>query len=90
MEIYIQSGTPIWTQGEYYGVNNKNMNRYNELLQKFCQDNGVYFVNVAEALKDETGGLKTEYCSDKYCHLTYAGVKVWIDYIKAFAAANHK
>ena len=22
--------------------------------------------------------------------VTYAGVKVWIDYIKAFAAANHK
>jgi lysophospholipase L1-like esterase len=90
MEIYIQSGTPIWIGGEIGGVNNKNMDRYNTLLKAFCETNGVYFVNVAEALKDSQGGLITEYCSDKYCHLTYAGVRKWIEYLKAFAAANHK
>jgi lysophospholipase L1-like esterase len=90
MEIYIQSGTPILIGGEVGGVNNKNMNRYNTLLEQFCKDNNVNFVNVAEALKDDQGGLKAEYCSDDYCHMTYAGVRVWIDYLKNYVINKHK
>ena len=83
IEIYIQSGTPLYIgKGS---LNNTNMDKYNVKLQQFCKDNGCYFVNVAETLKDSEGVLRKEYCSDNYCHLTTAGVKAWIAYLKAHA-----
>ena len=88
IEIYIQSGTPLY-KGKG-SLNNENMDKYNVKLQQFCKDNGCYFVNVAETMKDSQGILKKEYCSDEYCHLSTAGVKAWITYLKAYAAANHK
>ena len=90
IEIYIQSCTPIWIGGEKWGLSVGRIDQYNERLEQFCADNGCYFVNIAEVLKDEQGGLKTEYCSDKYIHLTSAGVKAWIDYLKAYAAEIHE
>lgn len=88
IEIYIQSGTPLY-KGKG-SLNNENMDKYNVKLEQFCKDNGCYFVNVAETMKDSQGILKKEYCSDEYCHLSTAGVKAWIAYLKAYAAANHK
>lgn len=88
IEIYIQSGTPLY-KGKG-SLNNTNMDKYNGKLQQFCKDNGCFFVNVAEALKDSQGVLQKQYCSDEYCHLTTAGVKAWIAYLKAYAAANHR
>ena len=88
IEIYIQSGTPLY-KGKG-SLNNTNMDKYNVKLQQFCKDNGCFFVNVAEALKDSQGALQKQYCSDEYCHLTDAGVKAWIAYLKAYAAANHR
>lgn len=89
IEIYIQSGTPVWIGGEKAGVNNENMDKYNVRLEQFCQDNGCYFVNVAEVMKDDQGGLKTEYTSDKYVHLNYTGIRAWIAYLKAYVTAMH-
>ena len=88
IEIYIQSGTPLY-KGKG-SLTNANMDKYNVKLEQFCKDNGCFFVNVAEALKDSEGKLQKAYCSDEYCHLTNAGIEAWIKYLKAYAAANHK
>jgi len=88
IEIYIQSGTPIQIGGEKGSLNNTNMDKYNLALQQFCADNGCYFVNVASALKNDQGGLREDYCSDDYCHLTETGVKAWIQYLRDYAAGN--
>ena len=48
-------------------------------------ENSVYFLNVAEAFKDENGNLIAQYCSDPTkmgMHFTYEGTKVWVDYLK--------
>ena len=71
-------------------LNNTNMDKYNVKLEQFCKDNGCYFVNVAETLKNSQGILRQDYCSDSYCHLNYSGIKAWIAYLKTYAAANHK
>lgn len=88
IEIYIQSGTPLY-KGKG-SLNNTNMDKYNVKLEQFCKDNGCFFVNVAETLKDSQGVLQKQYCSDDYCHLTDAGLKAWIAYLKSYAAANHQ
>lgn len=90
IEIYIQSGTPIQIGGEKGSLNNTNMDKYNDRLVQFCADNGCYFVNVASALKNDQGGLREDYCSDDYCHLTNSGVKAWIAYLRDYAAQPHK
>lgn len=88
IEIYIQSGTPILIGGEKGALKNPLMDSYNVRLEQFCQDNGCYFVNVSETLKDDQGGLKKAYCSDGFCHLTESGVKAWIAYLRDYAAAT--
>lgn len=85
IEIYIQSMTPVWTGGELGKLNNPNADEYNKTLRAFAEENNCVFVDIASYMKDATGGLATEYCSDKYIHLTFAGSRVWVQVLKNFA-----
>lgn len=85
IEIYIQSGTPIYAGGEKGKLTNENMDRYNALLKQFAKENDCHFVDVASALKDGTGALKPSFCSDEYVHLTDAGSEAWIEVLKKLA-----
>lgn len=85
IEIYIQSMTPVWTGGELGKLNNPNADEYNKTLRAFAEENDCVFVDIASYMKDATGGLATEYCSDKYIHLTFAGAQVWVQVLKNFA-----
>ena len=82
--IYIQSMTPVWTGGEKGRLNNTNVDDYNAKLEVFAANNGCKFINVAPYMKDSTGGLATEFCSDSYVHLTNAGAQTWIKVLKAY------
>ena len=82
IEIYIQSGTPIYTGNEVGSLTNANMDRYNEKLKVFAAENNCHYIDIASAMKDSTGGLKQEYCSDAYVHLTDAGCEVWISVLR--------
>lgn len=78
IEIYIQSGTPIYTEGEIGSLNNNNMNKYNARLQEFAQTNGCYYVDVNTPFKNASGGLASAYCSDAYVHFTDAACELWV------------
>lgn len=78
IEIYIQSGTPIYTGGEIGSLNNNNVNKYNGRLQEFAQANGCHYVDVNTPFKDSTGGLAGTYCSDAYVHFTDAACQLWV------------
>ena len=84
IDIYIQSGTPIVTGGEKGKLTNARMDEYNVELQKFCLENDCFYVDVATSMKDSTGGLKKEYCSDNYVHMTPEGCQVWVDVLFAY------
>lgn len=88
IEVYIQSMTPVWTGGEMGKLNNPNADEYNKVLQAFAEENGCIFVNVAPYMKDATGGLASEYCSDNYIHLTSSGAQVWAQALKYFAESR--
>ena len=78
IEIYIQSGTPIYPAGEVGKLTNANMDAYNKRLQEFAEVNECYFVNVNNPFKDAaTGGLAKKYCSDEYVHFTDAACELW-------------
>ena len=84
IQIFIQSGTPIFTGGEKGSLNNVNMDAYNVRLQEFAQQNGCAYIDVATIMKDATGGLKAEYCADQYVHVNYAACDAWIHVLKEF------
>ncbi len=92
IEIYIQSGTPIYTGSEHDNLTNANMDAYNALLKAFAEDNDFHYVDIAFFLKDQTGGIAHRYCSDDYVHLTSLGAQVWIavleNYITQQGAKN--
>ena len=79
IEIYIQSGTPIYLDGEVGGLTNANMDAYNQRLQAFAQEQGCYYVDVNTPFRNSSGGLAEAYCSDSFVHFTDAACKLWVE-----------
>ena len=84
IEIYIQSGTPIFTEKQGKYLNNKQMDAYNVELKKFAKANGCQYIDIATPMKDSTNGLASKYCSDRYVHLTQAACKLWVSILKDY------
>lgn len=85
--IYIQSVTPMSKESNILsqGLNNDKIVQYNARMEELCAQNGWYFVNVAEAFRDENGYLPAEYCSDYSgmgIHFTNAAAQHWVAYLK--------
>ncbi|MCR5430551.1 MAG: hypothetical protein K6E58_04915 [Eubacterium sp.] len=76
--IYIESMPPVYKSGQKKGLNNKNVNKLNKNLEKYCKKKkDVYYIDITTSLKDKSGGLAKKYTSDKYVHITMAGYRVW-------------
>lgn len=75
-EIFLQSGTPLFTETGY--LNNDNVELLNKALKDFCLENGCIYVDIARGLKDEDGNMKGEFSLD-YAHFNGEGCKVWIE-----------
>lgn len=84
IQIFVQSGTPIYTAGQIYDLTNANMDKYNDKLKAFAAEKGLFYVDVATPMKDSSNGLAEKYCSDKYVHLTAAGCELWVSVLKDF------
>ena len=82
MDIYIQSGTPIYYKGETGDLTNARMDEYNGLLKTFAENNGCVYVELAAKLKDSNNGLAKAYCSDDFVHFTDPGCALWISILK--------
>ena len=84
MQIYIQSGTPIYKSGERDDVTNARMDEYNRLLQAFAEEAGCHYIDIATMLKNEENGLAEAYCADHYIHLTYSACELWVQALKNY------
>ena len=84
-KIYIQSVTPVYTNGQNYswGVTNENVEIINANLRQFAADNGCKFIDVAPYMRDATGGLAGVYTYDNYVHMSAEGCKTWIKVLYA-------
>ena len=85
--IYIQSVTPRLRGKDQRVLNNANLRLYNAALYTAVaplESQGVYFVDVASALRDEEGYLPEAYCSDpedQGIHFTDLACGIWIEYL---------
>lgn len=82
--VYIISPTPIFD--ERGGLNNSNMRAINKALKKYAKKHKrVEFIDMYTPLIDSSGKLRADLCSDHYCHLTFAGYKIYGDTLREFA-----
>ena len=62
-------------------VNNTRIAAYNEVIRQLAEEKQCPYVDVAAAMTDEQGCLRSDWTSDGV-HLNTAGCKVWLDYLK--------
>lgn len=85
IEVYIQSGTPIYLSGEIGSLNNANMDKYNVQLKAFAEANDCTYIDVNTPFKNSSGGLAGAYCSDEYVHFTDAACDLWVQILTEYA-----
>jgi len=86
--LFFQSVTPRMENSQGNSLNNDIIHGYNKLLEKYCEDNGYYYLDIASAVADADGHLQSQYCSDPIgggngmgIHFTYAACEAWTEYL---------
>lgn len=94
VNIIMQSVTPM-TNNSYliskYGYSNSRINQFNERIKQLCAKRRWYYVDVGSALKDSSGALRTDFCSDNYdmgIHVTSKACAAWVEYLKTHVPAD--
>ena len=82
-QIYIQSILPVSYEKSSSDkiYNNKNINNYNELIKEMTEDKQIYYLDVAEAIKDDDGNLPEDASLDGI-HLKKEYCQKWYEYLK--------
>jgi len=83
-DICIQSITP-GIAGRTSTPTNEDIFLYDLALAKLCAEYGYTYIDVASALRDETGCLPETLCSDSSnlgLHLNESAVEIWIHYLR--------
>ncbi|MCD7778389.1 MAG: SGNH/GDSL hydrolase family protein [Clostridiales bacterium] len=87
-KIYIIGATYIYAPGQRFenGDTNANLRIFNDALYSYCENyDYLEFINIGDRLIDSTDGLKSEYTSDNYVHMTAEGYDVWIKVLRSYA-----
>ena len=85
-DLVIQSILPVSSRQDAKGsyVNNERINTYNEILFDLAEETGCFYLNVAEAVVDESNCLRAEWNSDGV-HLNIKGCQAWLEYLRTHA-----
>ncbi len=85
-KIYVIGATYIYSSGQKPGFTNENLRRFNDSMYEYCQSfDYLEFINIGDRLIGADDGLKAEYCSDSYVHMTIEGYRVWTKVLRAYA-----
>ncbi len=89
--IYVQPITPVTAKFETsskntYDITNAKINEYNSELLRLSGEKRVYYVNVSEALSDETGALPDEASPKDGIHFGAKYYEKWFEYLKTHTA----
>ncbi|MBP3610364.1 MAG: hypothetical protein J6J42_08530 [Lachnospiraceae bacterium] len=78
-KLYVISTTPMRADCEGKNLNNANITAANGLMQTYCAENNIGYIDVASLLMDDTGALNTEYSDGTNVHLTTPAYEMWRD-----------
>ena len=88
--LYVQSVLPVTAAYEKKAgavTDNARIDAYNAAILQMCEEKGVYYLNVAEAFKDETGALPDEASPKDGIHFGRSWYMTWFDYLRNHGAA---
>lgn len=90
--IYIQSILPVTNT---YATNrpdfsNQKIDQYNDALEEMANQKGFYYLDVAEAFKDDAGALPEEASPKDGMHFSAEWYRLWFDYLRNHAAVVPK
>ena len=88
--LVIQSLSPVTHRQKASSIQQPNIDAFNEVLQKLCEEKGVVFLDMATPLKGPDGLLPTSLSSDYLVHLNEDGLKIWIHTLRLFAQEQLK
>lgn len=81
-KIVLMSIWPVDDNGSYRGsVKNEWVDKYNTFLFDMAKKKGLYYLNIASALKDDNGSIKKEYDSGDGLHYKSSAYKDILEYI---------
>ncbi len=87
--VYVQSILPVTAEKSLEeGYSNDRIDQYNIALMNLAKEKGVYYLNVAEAFKDENGALPTEASPKDGMHFGATYYMKWFDYLKSHAVTE--
>ena len=83
VQIYVQSILPVTREkSETDSIyNNPRIDVFNSYLRDMCQDKEVYYLDVAEAVRDNDGVLPEDAATDGV-HLSREYCEKWLAYLK--------
>ena len=83
-EIYVQSILPVSKKKSDSDpvINNANINRFNEQIQKMAEEKGAVYLEVNKALMDSAGALPAGAATDGI-HPNVDYCRKWAEYLKA-------
>ena len=87
--VYVQSILPV-TQSYSDAdndISNAKIRQYDEAIRQMAIEKGVHYLNVAEALSDETGALPEEASPLDGMHFGPTYYNKWFDYLKTHVAS---
>ena len=79
--IYVQSMLPV-TKNNRYSLDNARIDEFNEALIGLCKEKNVYYLNVAECMKNEEGMLPDEASPADGMHFGPDYYTKWFEYLK--------
>ncbi len=83
--VFIESTTPMCSARCRGYLNNSAIRTLNSEMQKYCErKKDVYYVDVAKGMYDKNGGLKPQYSSDGYVHLTGSAYALWMKNVTTY------
>lgn len=82
-EVVLQSILPVSAKQDAKGsyVNNERIADYNEQLLWLAEEKECHYLNVAEAVVDESGCLRADWTFDGV-HLNVQGCRAWLEYLR--------
>lgn len=87
----VSSVYPVDSRYVNTNLNNTKINNVNYYLAEMCERLGIYFLNVAESLKDSNGFLNSNYCyQNDGIHLLPSGNNVVMNYIRTHGGFYEK
>lgn len=85
-DIIVNTVPPIpENHSNYPQMDQSTIDDFNMALLTMCENLGVKFLNTAEALKDDTGYGNADYYQGNDIHLSKAGLKVILNYLRTHA-----